>query len=85
MTKRENILSKKENTLVGRVIFRGQVIFAFYMLLMSSFSVVDAKGGKVLGSKASKNISNTKQHKFKFLSCKWFWFFKYLWSKIGSR
>jgi hypothetical protein len=53
------------------------------MLLMSSFSVVDAKGGEVLGSKATKNISNTK-YQIKILSYKWFWFIKYLWSKIGS-
>jgi hypothetical protein len=31
-----------------------------------------------------KNISNTKITKLIFLSYKWFWFFKYLWSKIGS-
>jgi hypothetical protein len=30
------------------------------MLSMSSFSVVDAKGGEVLGTKAMKMISNTK-------------------------
>jgi hypothetical protein len=35
------------------------------MLLMSYFSAVDAKGGEVLGSKATKNISNTKYHKIK--------------------
>jgi hypothetical protein len=29
------------------------------MLLMSYFSVVDAKGGEVLGTKAMKIISNT--------------------------
>jgi hypothetical protein len=37
------------------------------MLLMSSFLVVDAKKGEVLGTKATKNISNTKHHQFKFL------------------
>jgi hypothetical protein len=52
---------------------------------MSSFSMVDAKGGEVLGSKATKNISNTKYHQINFLSYKWFWFIKYLWSKIESR
>jgi hypothetical protein len=55
------------------------------MLLISSFSVVDAKGEEVLGFKAIKNISNTKYHQIKFLSYIWFWFIKYLWSKIGSR
>jgi hypothetical protein len=35
------------------------------MLLMSSFLVVDAKGGEVLGSKVMKNISNTKNHQIK--------------------
>jgi hypothetical protein len=45
--------------------FRGHKFFAFYMLLMSYFSAVDAKGGEVLGSKATKNISNTKYHKIK--------------------
>jgi hypothetical protein len=35
------------------------------MLLMSSFLVVDAKGGEVLGTKAMKNISNTKYHQIK--------------------
>jgi hypothetical protein len=37
------------------------------MLLMSSFSVVDAKRGEVLGTKAMKNVSNTKHHQFKIL------------------
>jgi hypothetical protein len=32
------------------------------MLLMSSFSVFDSKGGEVLGTKATQNISNTKHH-----------------------
>jgi hypothetical protein len=34
---------------------------------MSSFSVVDAKGGEVVGTKAMKMLSNTKHHKFKIL------------------
>jgi hypothetical protein len=34
---------------------------------MSSFSVVDAKGGEVLGTTAMKTISNTKHHQFKIL------------------
>jgi hypothetical protein len=37
------------------------------MLLMSSFSVVDAKGGEVVGTKAMKMLSNTKHHQFKIL------------------
>jgi hypothetical protein len=70
MTKRESILSKGEhsfrrsNLLVLQLInlLRRQVLFASYMLLMSSFSVVDAKGGEVLGTKAMEIISNTKHH-----------------------
>ena len=52
------------NLLVLKLInpLRGQVLFASYMLSMSSFSVVDAKGGEVLGTKAMENISNTKHH-----------------------
>jgi hypothetical protein len=54
MTKRENILSKREHSFRGSNllvlqlinILRGQVLFASYMLLMYSFSVVDAKGEK---------------------------------------
>jgi hypothetical protein len=73
VTKRENILSKGEhsfrgsNLLVLQLInlLRGQALFASYMLLMSSFSVVDAKGGEVLGTKAIENISNTKHHQIK--------------------
>jgi hypothetical protein len=34
---------------------------------MSSFSVVDAKGAEVLGTKAMKKISNTKHHPIKIL------------------
>jgi hypothetical protein len=41
---------------------RGQVLFASYMLLMSSFSMFDSEGGEVLGSKAIQNISNIKHH-----------------------
>jgi hypothetical protein len=32
---------------------------------MSSFSVVDVKGGEVLGTKAMKIVSNTKDHQIK--------------------
>jgi hypothetical protein len=59
-------------------LLRGQVLFASYVLLLSTFSVVDAKGGEDLGTKAMKIISNTKYHQIKilfFCSCKWFWFF----------
>jgi hypothetical protein len=35
------------------------------MLLMSSFLVVDAKGGEVVGTKAMKILSNTKHHQIK--------------------
>jgi hypothetical protein len=73
MTKRENILSKGEhsfrgsNLLVLQMInlLRGQALFASYMLLMSSFLVVDAKGGQVLGTKAMENISNIKHYQIK--------------------
>jgi hypothetical protein len=44
---------------------RWQVLFASYMLLMSSFLVVDAKGGEVLGTKAMKIVSNNKHHQIK--------------------
>jgi hypothetical protein len=45
---------------------RGQVLFASYMLLMSSFSVVDAKWGEVVGTKAIKcyQTPNTTNLKF---------------------
>jgi hypothetical protein len=48
-------------------LLRGQVFFASYMLLMSPFSVVDAKRGRSFRTKAMKIISNTKHHQFKFL------------------
>jgi hypothetical protein len=44
------------------------------MLLMSSFSVVDAKGGEVVGTKAMKMLSNTTKLK-KNSSFKCFWLF----------
>jgi hypothetical protein len=47
---------------------RGQVLLASYMLLMSSFSVVDAKGGEVLGTKAMKIVSNIKHHQIKIFN-----------------
>jgi hypothetical protein len=76
MTKRENILLKGEhsfrgsNLLVLKLInlLRGQVLFASYMLLMSSFSVVDAKGGEVSGTKAMEIISNIKHNQIKILN-----------------
>jgi hypothetical protein len=61
---------------------RGQVLCASYMLLVSSFLVVDAKGGEVLGTKAIKIISNTKHHQFKLLMLQ---VVLALWSKIGSK
>jgi hypothetical protein len=45
-----------------KILDEGQALFTSYMPLMSSFSVVDAKGGEVLGTKAMKNVSNTKHH-----------------------
>jgi hypothetical protein len=46
------------------------------MLLMSSFSVVDAKGGEVVGTKAMKMLSNIKHHQIKKNSSfKCFWLF----------
>jgi hypothetical protein len=45
---------------------RGQVLFASYMLLMSSFSVVDAKGGEVVGTKAMKCYQTPNTTKLKF-------------------
>jgi hypothetical protein len=53
------------------------------MLLMSSFSVVDAKGGEVVGTKAMKMLSNIKHHqiKKKFI----LQVFLAVWSKIGSK
>jgi hypothetical protein len=53
---------------------------------MSSFSVVNAKGGEVLGTKAMKNVSNTKHHQFKILFLQVaFQVVLVLWSKIGSK
>jgi hypothetical protein len=92
MTKRENILSKGEhsfrgsNLLVLQLInlLRQQVLFASYTLLMSSFSVVDAKGGEVLGTKALENISNIKHHQIKIFNFLILKVVLVLWSKIGS-
>ena len=59
---------------------------SFYLLptcfLMSSFSVVDAKGGEVVGTKAMKMISNTKHHQIKILIFQVVFAF---WTKIGSK
>jgi hypothetical protein len=52
------------------------------MLLMSSFSVVDAKGGEIIGTKAMKIVSNTKHHQIKILILQ---VGLALWSKIGSK
>jgi hypothetical protein len=57
------------------------------MLLVSTFSVFDSKGGEVLGTKAIQNISNTKHHsilKFKILSLQVILVLQVFWSKIGS-
>jgi hypothetical protein len=51
------------------------------MLLMSSFSVVDAKGREVLVTKAMEIISNTNHIKLKFFI---FQVVLVFWSKIGS-
>jgi diacylglycerol kinase len=89
----EKILSKREhsfrgnNNLVLQLVliiksFLRASLFTSYMLLMSSFSVVDAKGGEVLGTKAMKIVSNTKHHKIKILILQ---VVLALWSKIGSK
>ena len=90
MIKRENILSKGEHSFRGSDLLVlqlinlliGQVLFASYMLLMSSFSVVDAKGREVLETKAMKMISNTKHHHIKILILQ---VILVLWSKVGSK
>jgi hypothetical protein len=63
-------------------LLRGQVLFASYMLLMSSFSVVNAKGGEVLGTKAMKIVSNTKLHQIKKFKSLILQVVLVLWSKI---
>jgi hypothetical protein len=70
------------------------------MLSMSSFSVVDAKGGEVLGTKAMKIVSNTKHvlgtkamkivsntkhHQIKISQSLFLQVVLVLWSKIGSK
>jgi hypothetical protein len=57
-------------------------LFCFLHVLMSSFSVVDAKGGEVVGTKAMKMLSNTKHHQIKILILQ---VVLALWSKIGSK
>jgi hypothetical protein len=52
------------------------------MLLMSSFLVVDAKWGEILGTKEMKKITNTKHHQIKILILQVVLVF---WSKIGSK
>jgi hypothetical protein len=89
VSKGEKILSKGEHSFRGSNLLvlkllnplRGQE-FAFYMLLMSSFSVVDAKGGEVLGTKVMKMISNIKHNQIKIFILKVVLVF---WSKIGSK
>jgi hypothetical protein len=46
-------------------LLRGQVLFASYMLLMSSFLVVDAEGGEVLGTKTMKRYQTPNTTKLK--------------------
>jgi hypothetical protein len=60
-------------------LLRGQVVFASYMLLMSSFLVVDSKGGEVLGTKAMEIISNTKHHQFNFFILQVVLVLRYCW------
>jgi hypothetical protein len=45
--KGEKTLFKREHSLRGSNPFEDKLLFTSYMLLMSSFSVVDAKGGEV--------------------------------------
>jgi hypothetical protein len=52
------------------------------MLLMSSFSVVDAKGGEVVQTKAMKMLSNTKHNQIKKIHPS---SVLAVWSKIGSK
>jgi hypothetical protein len=59
-----------------------QVLFASYMLLMYSFSMVDAKGGEVVGTKAMKCYQTPKHHQFKILILQ---VVLALWSKIGGK
>jgi hypothetical protein len=49
---------------------------------MSTFSVVDAKGGEVVGTKGMKMLSSTKHHQIKILIFQVVFAF---WSKIGSK
>jgi hypothetical protein len=42
---------------------------------MSSFLVVDAKGGEVVGTKAMKGYQTPNTTNLKKLSFKWFWLF----------
>jgi hypothetical protein len=45
--KGRNFLSKREHSFRGSNLLRANFLFTSYMLSMSSFSVVDAKGGEV--------------------------------------
>jgi hypothetical protein len=57
------------------------------MLLMSSFLVVDAKGGRSLGTKAMKIVSNTKHHQIKKFQSLFLQIVLVLWSnttKLGG-
>jgi hypothetical protein len=52
------------------------------MLLMSSVSVVDAKGGRKFGEQSIEKISNTKHHQIKIFILQ---VVLVLWSRIGSK
>jgi hypothetical protein len=66
LIQRGRIFFQRGRTLFkGSNFFRRQVLFASYMLLMSSLSVFDSKGGEVLLTKEIQNISNTKPTQFK--------------------
>jgi hypothetical protein len=91
--KGEKILSKGKHSLRGSnplvlqlvlidKSLRGQVLFSSHMLLMSSFLVVDAKEGEVVGTKAMKMLSNTKHHQIKIFILQ---VVLALWSKKGSK
>jgi hypothetical protein len=84
----------KENTYLWEVIIlllQLVVIDKYFMraspyllptCFMSSFLVVDAKGGRSLGTKAMKFVSNTKHHQFKILFLQ---VVLALWSKRGIK
>jgi hypothetical protein len=60
----------------------GQVLFASYVLLLSSFSVAEAKGGEVIGTKAMKCYQTPKTTKLKIFIVQ---VVLAIWSKIGNK